>query len=199
MKKSIWLGATLLGASLFSAPLMAAEEVYTIDSTHTFPSYTYSHFGLSQQQHQFNNVTGTVTVDREAKTATVDVTIDMTSIETGYDVFNEHIQNEDFFHTAEHPTATFVSETVKVKGDEPVSVDGLLTIKGITKPVTLTLSHFVYMDKHPMLEVPAFGANASVQILRSDFDVDKYAPYVSDEVTINIAIEAIQQAEEAAE
>src|SRR5699024_12563303 len=108
-------------------------------------------------------------------------------------------QTNDLSTAARLPSYTFGRESVKVKGDEPGSVDGLLTIKGITTPVTLTSSHFFYMDKHPMLEVPAFGANASVQILRSDFDVDKYAPYVSDEVTINIAIEAIQQAEEAAE
>jgi len=193
MKKTIFLGAALFTASLFSAPVMAAEEVYIIDSTHTFPSYSYSHFGLSTQQHKFTNTTGTVVVDREAKTAKVDITIDMTSIDTGFDVFNEHIQSADFFNTAEFPTATFVSDTVKVKGNEPVSVDGQLTIKGITKPVTLTLSNFLYLDEHPMEEAPAFGANASVEVLRSDFDVDMYAPYVSDDVTINVAIEAIKQ------
>lgn len=196
MKKSVFLGAALFSASLFSAPLMAAEEVYVIDGSHTFPSYTYSHFGLTTQQHQFNNTTGTVVIDREAKTAKIDVTIDMTSIETGFELFNEHIQSDDFFNTEEFPTATFVSDTVKVKGDEPVSVDGQLTIKGITKPVRLTLSNFLYMDKHPMEEIPAFGANASVDVLRSDFDVDMYAPYVSDEVTINIAIEALKQVDE---
>lgn len=117
----------------------------------------------------------------------------MTSVQTGFDVFDEHIQEEDFFHTAKYPTATFKGNNVTIKDNTPVAVSGNLTIKGITKPVTLEITNFLYMEEHPMLGKPAIGANAKVDVLRSDFNMDKYAPYVSDEINIHISFEAIQE------
>jgi polyisoprenoid-binding protein YceI len=130
--------------------------------------------------------------DRVAKTGSVDVTIDAKSVNTGFPMFNEHIQGEDFFDTAKIPNITFKSTAVKFDGDKPVSVDGNLTIKGITKPVTLTITSFQLMP-HPMLKKDAIGANAVAKIKRSDFNMGKYAPYVSDDVTLSIAVEAIKE------
>lgn len=178
--------------SVSATSVMAAPETYSIDGTHTFPSFSYSHFGLSTQQSRFNNTSGTLVIDKEAKTAEVDISIDMTSVETGYATFNEHIQGADFFDTANHPTATFTSSKVRFEGDKPVALDGELTIKGVTRPVTLEITHFVQM-KHPMLDKDAIGANAQTQVKRSEFNAGKYAPHVSDEVTISIALEAIKQ------
>ncbi len=178
--------------SVSATSVMAAPETYSIDGTHTFPSFSYSHFGLSTQQSRFNNTSGTLVIDKEAKTAEVDISIDMTSVETGYATFNEHIQGADFFDTANHPTATFKSSTVRFDGDQPVALDGELTLKGVTRPVTLEITHFVQM-KHPMLNKDAIGANAQTQVKRSEFNAGKYAPHVSDEVTISIALEAIKQ------
>ncbi len=189
------LSAALLVAaatSVSATAVMAAPETYSIDGTHTYPSFSYSHFGLSTQQSRFNNTSGTLVIDKEAKTAEVDISIDMTSVETGYATFNEHIQGADFFDTANHPTATFKSSTVRFDGDQPVALDGELTIKGVTRPVTLEITHFVQM-KHPMLNKDAIGANAQTQVKRSEFNAGKYAPHVSDEVTISIALEAIKQ------
>ncbi|ENO93200.1 hypothetical protein C662_08105 [Thauera sp. 28] len=177
------------GASL-ALPALAAPQTYVVDGSHTFPRFSYSHFGLSTQMSRFNTTTGTVVLDQEARTGSVDIEIDMRSVDTGFATFNEHIQGEDFFHTAQYPTATFKSTRVVFEGDKPVAVDGELTIKGVTRPVTLSLSSFTAMQ-HPMVPKQAIGANASVTVKRSDFNAGKYAPHVSDEVTIDIALEAV--------
>jgi hypothetical protein len=121
----------------------------------------------------------------------VDIVIDTRSVDTGFASFNEHIQAEDFLDTAKYPTATFKSTNVVFEGDKPKTIEGDLTIKGVTKPVTLKVNHFTTMT-HPMLKKDAIGANASTVIKRSEFNAGKYAPNVGDEVTITIAIEAIK-------
>jgi len=176
-------------AAAVSVPAFAAPETYVIDGTHTYPRFEYSHFGFSNQVHRFTKTSGTVTWDRAAKTGAVDITIDATSVDTGYALFNEHIQGEDFFDTARHPTITFKSDAVRFDGDKPVAVDGKLTIKGVTRPLTLTLTSFHAMP-HPMSRKDALGANATAKIKRSEFNAGKYAPNVSDEVTLNISVEA---------
>lgn len=183
--------ATALLLTAAAAPVLAAPETYNVDSSHTFPRFSYSHFGLSTQISRFNKTTGTLVVDKAAKTAQVDIVIDTTSVDTGFDTFNEHIQGADFLDTAHYPTATFKSNKVRFKGDKPVALDGDLTIKGVTKPVTLTITRFTEMT-HPMLNKDAIGADAQVVIKRSAFNAGKYAPNVGDDVTINIAVEAVK-------
>lgn len=177
-------------ATLFSAPLLAETVTYQVDPSHTFARFSYNHMGLSQQVSRFNSTKGTVALDLEAKTGEVTIEIDTTSVDTGSSTFNEHIQGADFLDTGSHPTATFKSSKVIFDGDTPTAVEGDLTIKGITKPVTLNITSFA-AKPHPMLKKPALGADAEVKIKRSDFNADKFAPAVSDDVTISIAIEAI--------
>ena len=191
MNRFAKLSAALLLSAAASAPAWAAPEVYTVDGTHTFPRFSYSHFGLSMQTSGFNSTTGTVTLDKVAKTGAVDIIIDMKSVDTGYTTFNEHIQGEDFLDTAKYPSATFKSTKVTFEGDKPVAIDGNLTIKGVTKPVTLKVTHFVNMP-HPMLKKDAIGANATTTIKRTEFNAGKYAPNVGDEVTITVSLEAIK-------
>ncbi len=170
----------------------AAPETYAIESTHTFPSFSYTHMGLSTQISKFTKTSGTVVLDAAAKTGSVDVSIDMTSVETGVPVFNGHIQGDGFLDTAKFPTATFKSTKVVFDGDKPAAIEGNLTIKGVTKPVTLKVTNFVAKD-HPMMKKPALGADASVVIKRSEFNAGKYVPAVGDDVTITISLEAIKQ------
>jgi polyisoprenoid-binding protein YceI len=183
------LSAAILAAA--SATALAAPETYQVDGSHTFPSFSYSHFGLSTQISRFNTTTGTVMLDQEAKTGAVDIVIDTRSVETGSATFNEHIQGEDFLDTAKYPTATFKSTNVVFADGQPETIEGDLTIKGVTKPVSLKVNHFA-ATTHPMLKKDAIGANASALIKRSEFNAGKYAPNVGDEVTITIAIEAIK-------
>jgi polyisoprenoid-binding protein YceI len=178
--------------SSFAAGALAAPETFNIEPTHTYPRFEYSHFGYSNQQQRFDKTSGKLVIDRAAKTGSVDVTIDATSVNTGYALFNQHIQGTDFFDTAKHPTITFKSNKVRFEGDKPVAVEGELTIKGVTKPVTLTVTSFHSMP-HPMLKKDAIGANASAKVKRSEFNMGKNVPYVSDEVTLTIAVEAIKE------
>jgi polyisoprenoid-binding protein YceI len=189
MQKSL---AALVVSLAAAVPALAASVTYTVDNTHTFPRFSYSHFGYSTQLSRFDTTRGSVVFDAAAKTGSVDITIDAKSVNTGYATFNEHIQGEDFLDTAKFPTATFKSTKVIFKGDKPVKVEGNLTLKGVTKPVTLTVTSFQSMA-HPMLKKPAIGANAFTVVKRSDFGAGKYAPYVGDEVRIDIALEAIAE------
>ena len=192
MTKLNRLAAALAFATVAATSAIAAPQTYVVEGTHTFPRFSYSHFGYSTQLSRFDKTTGTVVFDAEGKTGSVDIVIDMTSVNTGFTDFNGHIQGEDFLDTAKFPKATFKSTKVVFEDGKPKSIDGNLTIKGLTKPVTLTVSSFQAMP-HPMLKKPALGANAWTVIKRSEFNAGKFATYVGDEVRIDIAIEAIQQ------
>lgn len=180
----------LAGAASSSA--FAAPETFVIDGTHTFPRFSYSHLGYSTQLSRFDKTTGKVVFDKAARTGSVDIAIDMKSVNTGFATFNEHLQGADFLDTAKYPTATFKSTKVRFDGDRPAAIDGKLTIKGVTKPVTLTVTSFHAMP-HPMLKKDAIGANAHTTIKRSEFNAGNYAPHVGDEVRIDIALEAIKE------
>ena len=191
MTKLSKLSAALILAAV-AAPALASPETYVVDGTHTFPRFSYSHFGYSTQLSRFDKTTGTVVFDKAGKTGAVDIVIDAKSVDTGYATFNEHIQGEDFLDTAKYPTATFKSTKVVFDGDKPAKVEGNLTLKGVTKPVTLTVTDFKSAP-HPMLKKDAIGANAWTMVKRSEFNAGKYAPNVGDDVRIDIAIEAIKQ------
>jgi len=192
MTKLSKLSAVLILAAAAASPALAAPETYVVDGTHTFPRFSYSHFGYSTQLSRFDKTTGTVVFDKAARTGAVDIVIDAKSVDTGYATFNEHIQGEDFLDTAKYPTATFKSTKVVFDGDKPAKVEGNLTLKGVTKPVTLTVTDFKSAP-HPMLKKDAIGANAWTMVKRSEFNAGKYAPNVGDDVRIDIAIEAIKQ------
>ena len=189
MKKTFLAAAF---ATFFAGQALAAPQTYVVDSSHTFPRFSYNHMGLSKQILRFDKTTGTVVLDKEAREAKVDVTIDMTSVSTGSDAFNGHIQGEDFLNTAQFPTATFKSTKVVFDGDKPASIEGDLTIKGVTKPVTLQVTSF-FNGPHPMLKKDAIGANATAVISRTEFNAGKFAPGVGDEVTLDIALEAVAE------
>lgn len=188
MKK---LAALAVAASL-SPTVSAAPETYIIDGRHTLPRFEYNHFGYSTQLSRFDRTSGKITLDRAAGTGSVDVVIDARSVNTGYALFNEHIQGEDFFDTAKYPTLTFKSNALKFDGDKLASVEGELTVKGVTRPVTLTVTSFHCMP-HPMLKKDACGANATTRIRRSEFNAGKHAPHVGDEVTLTIPVEAVKE------
>jgi len=186
--KHLSVASALFAAVMSSA--VAAPVTYNVDQSHTYPRFSYSHLGLSSQTSSFSKTTGTVVFDAAAKTGSVDITIDMKTVNTGFADFNGHIQGEDFLDTAKFPTATFKSTRVVFDGDKPKSIEGVLTIKGVSKPVTLTVTSFAALQ-HPMAKKQALGANAFTVIKRSEFNAGKYVPLVSDEVRIDISIEAI--------
>jgi polyisoprenoid-binding protein YceI len=187
-KLLIALFATLgLTGTAFAAP-----TTYTTDANHTFAQFEYNHLGFSNQTSRFNTVNGTVTIDPVAKKGSADITIDTKSIDTGSTIFNSHIQGEDFLSTTQFPTASFQSSDMIFKGDKPVALKGVLTLKGVSKPVTLKITNFD-CKKHPMTGVEYCGANAETKVKRTEFNMGKYAPNVGDDVTIMIAIEAAKK------
>jgi len=182
----------LLSLLCIATPALAAPETYVIDTNHTKPRFSYNHFGYSTQLSRFDKTSGKIVLDKEAKQGSINVIIETNSVNTGYALFNEHIQGADFFDAAKYPTSTFTSSKLNFQQDKITSVDGTLTIKGISKPVTLAVTSFMCMP-HPMQKKEACGANATVVVKRSDYNMGKHVPYVSDEVTIDIPVEAVKE------
>jgi polyisoprenoid-binding protein YceI len=178
--------------ALLSTAAWAAPETFVIDQNHTLPRFSYNHMGFSTQLSRFDKASGKIVYDPEAHTGSVDVTIDMTSVDTGNDSLNEHLQGPDFFDTAKYPTATFKSTIVKFVNGVPASIEGNLTIKGITKPVTLTVTSFKHA-MNPMFKKDEIGADATTTIKRSNFGAGKYVPLVGDEVVLTIPVEAYKE------
>jgi polyisoprenoid-binding protein YceI len=183
------LPIALLGA-VVAAPAFAADS-YTIDPRHTMPVYEIDHFGWSTQRGRFKGVNGKIVLDRATKTGTVDVVIDVASVDTGVEKLDEHLRSEDFFHVAKHPTMTFKSKKVVFSGDKPASVPGELTLRGVTKPVTLTINAF-HCAPNPFAKKEACGADAVATIKRTEFGMTTMAPGLGDMVKLVIPIEAFK-------
>lgn len=171
----------------------AAPVKYTVDANHTYPSFTADHFGgLSSWRGKFNKSSGTIVLDRDAQTGSVDITIDAASIDFGHDKMNEHAKSADMFDVAKFPTATYTGKLVKFVGGAPTEVEGALTLHGVTKPVTLKIDSFM-CKPHPMTKKEVCGANASAKINRKDFGVS-YGEQLgfNMDVLLNIQVEAVK-------
>jgi len=175
-----------------SALVVDAKTVtYDIDPNHTFPRYQYSHhFGLSTQLGRFDATHGIIVLDRTAHTGSIDISIDTASVDSGSHELDEDLKSDEFLDAKKYPTITFRSSALQFTGNRLTAVDGDLTIKGVTKPVTLKVTSFRCMP-HPMLKREACGANATATIKRSEFNAGKYVPLVGDDLTLTIAVEAI--------
>ena len=170
----------------------AAPQNYRIDSNHTFASFEFNHLGYSFQRSRFDKVRGNITLDQVKQVGSATIDIDVASINTGSVVFNGHLRGEDFFNAEKFPVIEFKSTSFNFLKDRLSTVNGNLTIKGVTHPVTLEVTHFKCM-MHPMLNKPACGANAVATIQRSAFNMGKYVPNIADDINLSIAIEAIQE------
>jgi polyisoprenoid-binding protein YceI len=188
--KCIWISALAL-AGLCSASF-ASPATYSIDPQHSRPRFTYNHFALSSQLGSVNKMTGKITLDADAKAASGDVVIDMNSITSGLDLRDKHMKNATFLDTATYPEATFKSTNVAFAGDRPVSISGNLTMHGISQPVTFNVTTFMRGPRGALQNRDAVGENATAVISRTAFGIDRYAPSVSDDVTITIGLEAIR-------
>ena len=190
--KRIATAAVIAAATSLSLSALAAPETYVTEKNHTVARFEYNHFGYSTQQSRFDSTTGKVTIDLAAKTRSADITIDTKSVNTGVAKLNEHLKSDDFFDVEKFPTITFKSSNFKFDGDKLATVEGDLTIKGVTKPVTLTVTSLV-CKPHVMSKKDMCGANATTKIKRSEFNNGKYVPAVGDEIVISVAIEAVKE------
>lgn len=184
---------TLIVASFLAAAALPALAVdkYAIDPEHTFPSLEFSHLGISVWRGKFEKTSGSITLDRAAKTGTVDVVIDTTSLDWGLNSMNEYSRKEEWFNVAKFPTATYKG-TIQFAGDKPKTVDGKLTLKGITRPVKLTLNIFNCIP-HPITKKELCGADAEGELNWSDFGMKKYGEGDTDKVRLRIQVEGLKQ------
>ncbi len=188
---------TLLLASagaLASVSATAAPVTYDLDPSHTYPSFEADHFGgLSTWRGKFNKSQGVVVLDREARTGTVEVTVDINSVDFGHDEMNQHAVAPDIFDAAKYPTATFKGTFTKFDGDRPEEATGDLTLRGVTRKVKMDIDDFKCIQ-HPMIKREVCGADVSTEFNRKDFGLNfgldmGFKP----EVKLKIQVEAVRQ------
>jgi polyisoprenoid-binding protein YceI len=175
-----------------AASTSALAQTYNIDPDHTYPSFESDHMGISILRGKFTKTSGTIKLDRAAKTGSIDVTIDTNSLDFGHAKLNAHAKGKDMFNTEKFPTATYKGKAIKFNGDTPAAVEGDLTLLGVTKPVTLTINKFKCIT-HPMLKREVCGADASAQFNRADFGMTYGVPaFTAPEIKLAISVEAVK-------
>ena len=191
-------------ACLAPLSVLAAPQTYAIDPVHSFPNFTINHLGMTTIHGRFDKMSGKIVLDTAARTGTIDVKIETASVNTGdarheagsWAARNygprsrdEHLRTADFFNSAEFPELLYKSTKLNFNGDALQSVEGNLTLLGVTKPVKLNVTSFK-CGPHPFNKKPMCGAYAEGSIKRTDFGVKFGVPAISDEVKLAIGIEA---------
>jgi polyisoprenoid-binding protein YceI len=164
-------------------------DSYTIDPRHTFPHYEIDHHGFSLQRGRFERTRGKITLDRSARTGTVEVVVDTASVTSGVSKLDEHLMNEDFFNVQKYPQMTFRASKIVFSGEVPAAIPGEFTLLGVTKPVTFTVTRF-NCGVSPVSKKEVCGADATAMIKRTEFGMTKYAPAIGDEVKLILNVEA---------
>ena len=194
MRTSGILTAAFSGIALVAigATASAAPMTYEIDSNHTYPSFEADHMGgLSLWRGKINGTSGTIVLDKEAGTGSVDITLDMVSIDFGHDGLSDHARSSDMFDVEQFPQATYTGDLVDFEEGSPTAVDGTLTLHGVSQPLRLTVESFL-CRQHPQQGREVCGADATATINRADFGVD-YAQnfgFLMD-VALRIQVEAL--------
>ncbi len=190
-------GAAALLAGAASAQSALSEKVssgtYKMDPGHGYVTLTYSHFGFSNPIIQFEDVAAVMEINVDAPAESdINVTIDATSVDSGVEEFNGHLNSADWLDTEAFPTITFVATSLEQTDAETGTMTGDLTIKGVTKPVTLDVK-LLGAGPHPLNQTDTIGVEATTTVLRSDFGLGNFAPAVSDEVLITVSGEFNKQ------
>ncbi|MGO9039274.1 MAG: YceI family protein [Steroidobacteraceae bacterium] len=158
-------------ATLICASSVATPVTYTLDPRHTYPSFAADHMGgLSIWRGKFTDTSGTVVYDKDAKSGSIEVTVNTSSIDFGLAKLDEHVKSPDFLDAAKFPTATYSGTFTQWNGSTPTEAQGTLTLHGVTKPLTLKINSFM-CKPHPMTKKEICGADASAQFNRSDFGI----------------------------
>ncbi len=172
------------------AGALAAPVTYVLDPHHTYPSFAADHMGgLSVWRGKFTDTTGKVVYDKSAHTGSIEVTVNMSSIDFGMEKMNEHARSADMFDAAKFPTATYTGKFTRWNGDAPTEAQGTLTMHGVSKPVALKINTFM-CKPNPMTKKEVCGADASAELNRADFGVDYGKAYgFKMEVALQIQVE----------
>jgi len=166
-----WICATSL--AIWCCTALAAEELFKIDSDHTYPSFEFSHMGISVWRGKFDKTSGTVTLDRAVKTGSVEIRVESSSVDFGHRTMNEVALSEEWLNVERFPVMRYRGPIV-FEGDKPVAVDGQLSLLAVTKPVRLRINSFNCMI-HPLLRREVCGADAEAEFNRADFGMKQYS------------------------
>ena len=188
--------STSLVVCLFPLAAMAAPTTYVMDPLHSYPNFTINHLGMSTMHGRFDKMAGKITFDQAAKTGSLEAKIASVSINTGDSKRadgsrsrDEHLRSADFFNSAEYPELVYKSTKFNFKGDDVESVEGTLTMLGVTKPVKLSVTSFK-CGPHPFTKKPMCGADAQTMIKRTDWGIKFGVPAVADDIKLTFSIEA---------
>lgn len=186
--KTLLLSSALTAAAATSA--WAEATPYTLDASHSQIVFSYDHLGYSRTTGMFSGFEGTIMFDEaDPSASSVEVSFPAESLITGWPAREGHFLSDDFFGAEANPVVSFTSTAIEVTGDNTGVITGDLTINGITQSVALD-AKLNQASNHPMQEKPWVGFDATTTLLRSDFDMGNFAPFVGDEVDIYISIEA---------
>lgn len=170
----------------------ASAQVYNIDSSHTYPSFEADHMGLSIWRGKFTKTTGKIVLDRQSMTGgNVEIVIDASTVDFGHAKMNEKARGDEMFNVAKFPNVLFKSTALKYEGERLVMVDGEMTMLGITKPLSLRVTHFKCV-LHPLHKREVCGADAHGRFDRSDFGMNIGLPRFSPEIKLAIQVEGIK-------
>jgi len=177
--------------ALIAAPLSATT--YTLEPDYAQVVFRWSHLGFSNPAAQLSQGQGTLEFDPANPTrASVQVTIPLSTLDTGVPALDEHLRSEDFFEVAKFPTATFRSTKVEQgAGKDRLRVTGDLNLHGITKPVTLDVT-VLKVGSNPRTSLPTVGFEATTTLKRSDFGLGAFVPQVSDEIKMQISSQGVE-------
>lgn len=171
-----------------SAPSNAAAEHYTVDASHTFPSFEFPHMGISIWRGKFDRTSGSITLDRAAHTGEVDITVETASINFGLDAMDVRARSDSYLKTMMFPSAHYQGKIV-FSGDTPTAVDGTLTLMGVTRPLKLTMDSFKCINRPgPQGAHEACGSEVEGVMHWGDFGMAKF-PDGSDELRLHIQVE----------
>jgi polyisoprenoid-binding protein YceI len=184
-----WIVAGVVASALVAEA--AAAATYTIDSDHTYPSLEMPHMGLSIWRGKFDKTTGTVMYDAAAKTGSVDIEVATTSIDFGLADMHEEAVKPDWLDVEKYPTMTYTGK-LRFDGGRPVAVDGQLTLRGVTKPLVLTINSFKCIE-HPYYKKQVCGADAEGDVNRAEFGMTQYTEDGAGIIHLRIQIEGIRK------
>ncbi len=188
----IRLAPVAMIAALAAAPALAAPEKYTLDSSHSQIVFQYDHLGYSTGSGMFSGFAGEIMFDQaDPAASSVTVSFPVNTMLTGWQARFEHFMSADFFAATDDEMVSFVSTGIEVTGDKTARITGDLTLNDVTRPVVLD-AVLNQVGDHPMENKPWAGFDATVTLLRSDFNVGAFAPFISDEVQVQISVEAMK-------
>lgn len=178
--------------ALFAAPVLAEAEKYVLDPSHSQIVFSYNHLGYSTSYGMFSGFEGEIAFDQaDPAASSVTVSFPVRTMLTGWQARFDHLMSPDFFDAAEDEMVSFTSIGIEVTGEKTARISGDLTLNGVTKPVVLE-AVLNQAGEHPMEKKPWAGFSATTTVLRSDYNLGAFAPFVGDEVAVEISVEAMK-------